>query len=352
MTIDREGFERALEAQRARRAKSAFGGPQQAEFFAPSDNTRSVLEQAGDCFEGYSTTRLAGVPVLALFDGSGQEVASLSAGASGYVVLARTPFYVESGGQVSDTGRIFSESGGFTAGVQNVAKATGWPRLHQVQVEQGTVEVGHLVTVEVSDELRDATRRNHTATHLLHAALRRVLGPHVKQKGSLVSPDRLRFDFVHFAPLTREEMAEVERLVTVEVCRNTPVQTEVRSTQEARRGSRGCSANPENRCGGLCPRLQHGVVRRRTYYTGDIGMASSRRASRRACGASGDNHQHKHIRTSTALAGCCRRLNVGQRRPEAVDRLQADVKRRQDQPVKLNRRARPQPRRAGRADWR
>ncbi len=339
MTIDREGFERALEAQRERaRARSAFGGAHQAEFFTPGDNARARLEEAGDNFEGYATTRLEGVPVLALFDGSGKDVASLAAGASGFVALARTPFYVESGGQVSDTGRIISDSGAFVAAVENVVKTVGWPRLHQVQVEQGTVEVRDLVTVDVSDELRDATRRNHTATHLLHAALRRVLGPHVKQKGSLVSPGRLRFDFMHMAPLTIEEIAEVERLVTAEVCRNTPVQTDVRSTEDA--VAAGAMALFGEKYGesvrvvsvpGFSMELCGGTHCR---ATGDIGpfvvvqeggIAAGVRRIEAVTGLGALKHiQDQHA----ALAGVLSRLNVGAAQAgDAVDRLQADVKR-------------------------
>ena len=339
ITIDQAGFSQAMQAQKERaRASSAFDRTHQAEFFKPGDATRAMLAQAGDTFDGYATTRLAGVPVLALFDASGSEVASLGAGAAGFIVLARTPFYVESGGQVSDVGRIFSESGGFTADVHSVARATGWPRLHQVQVEQGTVKARDLVTAEVSDELRDATRRNHTATHLLHAALRRVLGTHVKQAGSMVSPDRLRFDFVHYAPLTREELDEIERLVTVEVCRNTPVQTEVRSTQEA--VAAGAMALFGEKYGetvrvvsvpGFSMELCGGTHCRATGDIGpfvllqESGIAAGVRRIEALTGLGALRHiQGQHA----ALAGVLARLNVGAGQAgESIDRLHAEVKR-------------------------
>jgi alanyl-tRNA synthetase len=107
------------------------------------------------------------------------------------------------------------------------------PRFHAVKVTNGALNYGDAVAVEVDHAARDATRRNHTATHLLHAALRQTLGPHVKQAGSLVAPDRLRFDFVHFSSLTHDQMLEIERIVNQQVVRNVPVQTEIRDTQEA-----------------------------------------------------------------------------------------------------------------------
>jgi alanyl-tRNA synthetase len=233
VTIDREGYDRAMEVQRDKaRAGSAFGaGKKGEEFDAAADES---LRGAGDQFEGYTTTRVTGVPVLALFDDRRQPVDALAAGTTGYAALAKTPFYLEAGGQVSDTGRIVNEATGVSATVEGLARIRpGLPRAHRVRVESGTLRVRDLVNAEVDADVRDATRRNHTATHLLHAALRQVLGPHVKQKGSLVAPDRLRFDFVHMEPITPEEIDRIERIVNEQITRNTPVATEVRSTQEA-----------------------------------------------------------------------------------------------------------------------
>ena len=148
--------------------------------------------------------------------------------------LARTPFYLESGGQVSDSGRIVNEGTGAIAVVEGLSKIrSGLPRAHRVRVTSGTLRPRDIVTAEVDARLRDATRRNHTATHLLHAALRSVLGTHVKQAGSLVSPDRLRFDFHHFQAISREDLDRIERIVNEQILKNTPVQTDVRSTEEA-----------------------------------------------------------------------------------------------------------------------
>jgi alanyl-tRNA synthetase len=234
VTVDREAFDRAMEGQRDKaRAGSAFGGGKKAgEEFAVADE--APLKSAGDQFDGYTSTRVGGVPIVAIFDETRQPVDTLTEGRTGYVALARTPFYLEAGGQVSDSGRIVSEAGGGSAVVEGLLRIRpGLPRAHRVRVTSGALRVRDLVTAEVDAETRNATRRNHTATHLLHAALRQVLGAHVKQAGSLVAPDRLRFDFVHFQPLTRDELDRIERIVNEQVRRNAPVQTEVRSTQEA-----------------------------------------------------------------------------------------------------------------------
>jgi alanyl-tRNA synthetase len=233
LALDREGFDRAMEGQREKaRAKSTFkaGGAQDTAWDAP-DDLRQVLDRAGDQgFTGYELTAL-NTQALAIFDERRRAVDGLAAGEHGFVALAQTPFYLESGGQVSDVGTIRGPQG--EASVTGVVRVGNWPRMHAVHVVSGVLDTRDLVSAEVSEATRDATRRHHTATHLLHAALRQVLGGHVKQAGSLVAPDRLRFDFVHFAALTREQILEIEQIVNEHVLRNTPVQTEVKRTDEA-----------------------------------------------------------------------------------------------------------------------
>jgi alanyl-tRNA synthetase len=233
--IDRDGYERAMEAQRERaRAASSFETKKAQDFAFASDEARAAAVGGGDQFEGYSRTTVAGVPVIAVFDNEHRQTSELRQGQAGFMVLERTPFYVESGGQVSDTGTIVNEATGASATVAGLARiAPGGPRAHRVTIASGTFKPRDIVTAAVDEKLRDATRRNHTATHLLHAALRQVLGTHVKQAGSLVAPDRLRFDFVHFSAVTPEQLDRIERIVNEQVYRNTPVQTEVRATDEA-----------------------------------------------------------------------------------------------------------------------
>jgi alanyl-tRNA synthetase len=236
VAVDKAAFDSAMKSQRERaRAGSAFGGKKGEEFAIGDEQVGSALAGAGgDLFEGYSSTQVSGVPVVALFDEQRQPVDVLSTGETGYAALARTPFYLESGGQVSDTGRIVNEATNATASVEGISRIrTGLPRAHRVRVASGELRVRDIVTAEVDADVRNSTRRNHTATHLLHAALREVLGTHVKQAGSLVAPDRLRFDFAHFQPVTRAELDRIERIVNEQIVRNTAVSTEVRSTQEA-----------------------------------------------------------------------------------------------------------------------
>ncbi len=234
LRIDREGYERAMEGQREKaRAGSAFKGGDRALALEMAPELEATLERTGDQFAGYERTSVQGVPIVALFDETGRSVDVLPAGAHGYVALAKTPFYAEAGGQVSDSGRIYLPDGSQATVERMVRVGHNRPRLHFVRADSGAFRRDQIVTAEVADAVRDATRRNHTATHLLHAALRQVLGAHVKQAGSLVAPDRLRFDFVHFSPIDRAHIEQIERIVNDRIVRNTPVQTEVRSTEEA-----------------------------------------------------------------------------------------------------------------------
>jgi alanyl-tRNA synthetase len=233
LAVDRAAFEAAMEAQRERgRASSAFDTKKVAGFEFASDEEKKRVEGVPDRFEGYTTTEVPDASVEALFDASRRQVDTLAAGQDGFVVLDRTPFYVESGGQVSDTGWL-TVNGAPVADVVGMGRvAAGGARVHRVKT-RAEIAAKSPVTAIVDVAARDATRRNHTATHLLHAALRRTLGTHVRQAGSLVAPDRLRFDFTHHAPIADTERLEIERIVNEEIYRNTGVDTQVRSTEEA-----------------------------------------------------------------------------------------------------------------------
>jgi alanyl-tRNA synthetase len=228
--VDKAAFEAAMEEQRGKaRAQSKFGAAASADVLAW--RTRPDLEKTPDAFRGYEATSLD-TRIVELLNAQRESVEQLKKDETGFVALAETPFYLQSGGQVSDVGRITSPGG--TAAVTDVVKGPAdLPRFQAVTVTHGVLQRGDTVSAQVDAAARDATRRNHTATHLLHAALRRVLGAHVKQAGSLVAPDRLRFDFAHFASLTHEQIVEIERIVNEQIVRNTPVETELKDTQEA-----------------------------------------------------------------------------------------------------------------------
>jgi alanyl-tRNA synthetase len=181
-------------------------------------------------FKGYETTSVEESKIVALLKGE-DEVQSLNEGEEGEVVLHHTPFYAESGGQVGDVGVFVGVNANATV-VDTYSPAQGLI-VHKVKVEKGSLKVGDVISARVDVEKRDATRRNHTATHLMHAALREVLGTHVKQAGSVVAPNYLRFDFTHFQPLSREEIAEIERLVNYHILRNERVQTDELALEEA-----------------------------------------------------------------------------------------------------------------------
>jgi alanyl-tRNA synthetase len=227
--VDREGFEKAMREQVERaRAASAFSGDV---FAAASPALERVFENHGATeFTGYERLEDEG-KVLLILQGE-VELDRLEAGSGGQVVLDRTPFYAEGGGQVGDTGYL--EWPGGRARVLGTRKSKQGLHLHQVEVEEGGLEVGASVRAVV-DPVRRDTEKNHTATHLLHAALRAVLGTHVRQAGSLVAPDRLRFDFTHPSPLTAGELRNVELLVNRWVQADFPVSWTYMPLEEARK---------------------------------------------------------------------------------------------------------------------
>src|SRR2546421_627555 len=229
-TIDEETFNESFDA--ALRAIQHAGEREQG---AAGTKVKAVYSRVAERtgrtqFTGYDETRTEGAWVFALINGE-DEVNELREGEDGEVVLNRTPFYAEAGGQVGDTGTLFNANIQVT--VNDTVSPVGGMIIHRVTVDRGVLHVGDVVTAQVDVEKRDATRRNHTATHLVHAALREVLGTHVKQAGSVVAPNYLRFDFTHYQPLTGEETAEIERLVNYHILRNEKVQTDILSLEEA-----------------------------------------------------------------------------------------------------------------------
>src|SRR5579859_4059251 len=226
VSVDVEGFERAMEAQRERARASWKGGAKQSASPVYRDLNKTV-------FEGYRYTESHDCEVLAIVkvvpggahDPTPQGVKELKPGEEGEVVLDHTPFYADSGGQVGDIG-VFYDSGHTTivAEVNGCYMPVQGVRAHKVKARQ-PMHVGMKVDASVHADVREATMRNHTATHLLHAALRETLGGHVKQAGSLVDPGHLRFDFSHYAAVADEELQDIEDLINKEVLRNTPVDT-------------------------------------------------------------------------------------------------------------------------------
>ncbi|HKR33529.1 MAG TPA: alanine--tRNA ligase [Steroidobacteraceae bacterium] len=211
LTIDQPGFDVAMEAQRERgRAASKFG----------VDLATGVAIEGKTDFSGYQHLSDTG-KVVALLRGK-ERIETLGAGAEGQVILDHTPFYAESGGQVGDSGVLVNGAAEFQ--VVDTQKLGG-AYAHLGRLTRGQIKVGDRLEARVDAVRRRAIMLNHSATHLLHAALRKVLGTHVTQKGSLVAPDRLRFDFSHFAPLTAQELHDIERLVNEEIRGNAAAET-------------------------------------------------------------------------------------------------------------------------------
>jgi len=213
LTIDQPGFDAAMEAQRERgRAASKFG----------VDMTTGVTVEGKTSFSGYDHVSDTG-KVVALLKGK-EHIETLAEGDGGQVILDHTPFYAESGGQVGDSGVLVNGAAEFQ--VIDTQKLGG-AYAHIGRLTRGQIKVGDRLEARVDAVRRRAIMLNHSATHLLHAALRKVLGTHVTQKGSLVAPDRLRFDFSHFAPLTAQELHEIERLVNEEIRGNAAAETKL-----------------------------------------------------------------------------------------------------------------------------
>ncbi len=224
MSVDTEGFDAAMEKQReTARAAGKFGGGVQ----LPADLVARLTPTA---FVGYDALEGEGLSVLALLR-DGRPVDQVGPGEQAIVILDRTPFYGESGGQVGDSGALEGIDTRFA--VADTQKLAGQFHGHAGTLEAGILRVGDTVRAAVDGERRASIVLNHSATHLLHGALRGLLGTHVAQKGSLVAPDRLRFDFSHFQPVAEAEIAEIERRVNIEVRANHPVAIREMGMQEA-----------------------------------------------------------------------------------------------------------------------
>ena len=220
LTVDEAGFEREMEAQRVRaRSASSFG----------LDYNTLVKVDVPTEFIGYNATQ-ASAKIIALYK-EGKSVEFLNEGDEGVVILDQTPFYAESGGQVGDCGYL--QAGAARFDVRDTTK-TGGAFLHHGVVATGSLKVGESVDTQVDADVRHATALNHSATHLLHAALRNVLGEHVQQKGSLVDSQRMRFDFSHFEAIKPEQIKALEDIVNAEIRKNTPVETEETDIESAK----------------------------------------------------------------------------------------------------------------------
>ena len=226
ISVDLAAFTDAMERQRDK-ARASWSGSGDA---AQETVWFSLREKAGATeFLGYETESAEGVVAALVKDG--KEVTALKKGDTGFIVLNQTPFYGESGGQVGDTGEMRRD--GVRVAVTDTQKKAGDLFAHVVKVEEGTVTAGDPLLLEVDHARRAAIRQNHSATHLLHEALRLVLGDHVAQKGSLVSPDRLRFDISHPKPISAEELERVEDIANDIVLQNAPVTTRLMAQDDA-----------------------------------------------------------------------------------------------------------------------
>jgi alanyl-tRNA synthetase len=332
-SLDHEGFEARMEEQRKRARESWKGGA------AKQVNPiyQKIAGNGRSQFTGYTGTALTGARVAAIVR-NGEPVNALGAGQEGEVVLDRTPFYAQSGGQIGDRGVL--ENDAVRALVVDAQSPISGVIVHKVTVEQGELKTGDLVNAVVDAERRSRTMANHTATHLLHAALREVLGTHVKQAGSEVAPERLRFDFTHFAPLTPAEIDEIERLVNDQTIKNIDVSKEEKTLDEAIAGGAmalfGEKYTEKVRVisvPGFSSELCGGT---HVDATGDIGVfkiisdASIASGTRRIEAVTGKGAFERFQQSESLLAEAAGRLNTAARNlPSEVERLQTQLKEQQ-----------------------
>ncbi|WIY51628.1 alanine--tRNA ligase [Devosia sp. YIM 151766] len=328
--VDQAGFDAAMAQQKAEARKNWAGSGE-----AATDAVwYGLADKLGPTeFLGYET-EIAEAEITALLV-DGVEVETIAAGQEGMVVVNQTPFYAESGGQVGDQGSIRGE--GVAAAVSDTSKFHG-VFAHKVTVSEGSLRIGQAVELVVDHARRSAIRSNHSATHLLHEALRLVLGEHVAQKGSMVSADRLRFDFVHTKPMTPQELAAVEDIANNVVLQNSPVETRLMGVEEAKEsGARALfgekygdevrvvsMGEPDGNGLGWSVELCGGTHVRRT---GDIGLVSVVAEGAVAAGVrriealTGNAARHRGNASTNIVASAASLLRSGTH--EVLDRIEA-----------------------------
>jgi alanyl-tRNA synthetase len=331
--IDREAFDAAMKEQRER-ARASWKG---AEKGAIAPAYQELLAKGRTVFSGYSDLEATSVVTGLLVDQ--QQVEKVPADTDAELVLDRTPFYAETGGQVGDHGSLYdAATGEKVATVLDTYPAVPGLTVHRIHTAR-PLELGRTLRAEVSVSERLATQRNHTATHLLHAALRTVLGPHVKQAGSVVEPPRLRFDFSHYAAVDPAELAEIERLVNEQILRNTEVTTDVMPLDQA--VSTGAMALFGEKYGAdvrvvtvpdFSKELCGGTHVRRTGDIGSCKIVSESSISagvRRIEAITGENAVKQYQQSSDALHRLSGMLRVGE--PELVEQVTRLIEEKREQ---------------------
>ena len=227
LTIDEPGFNRAMEEQRSQSKKSWKGGS----LAVMSAGVKKLVDNGHKTsFVGYKTHR-ANSTLKGLLDNAGEEIDKVGKGKLVSIFCPETPFYAEAGGQIGDQGEISGPDG--KAKVMDTIVVADGIILHEAEITEGSISLNDKVTLKVMEGRRQRIACNHSATHILHAAMKSVLGDHIKQSGSLVTPERLRFDFTHFSPISQEELIKIEKLANEEVRANSPLDTEMLEKEEA-----------------------------------------------------------------------------------------------------------------------